>query len=182
MDRVQLGRALGFGARAAAKTIVQAADAAMSPTPSASAKSSTPPSTTASATPAQPRPAAATTRPAQATTPTPTRRAGNVAEGASRMGRAVFEPVKRHSRELWLQITGSFFALLACSMGAGMWALRAQMRAAFHAAHAHPAALWSADPLKFYVAAAACLMFAYYAVSNFVRAGRSASAHANRNR
>jgi hypothetical protein len=88
------------------------------------------------------------------------------------MGRAVLEPVKRHSRELWLQVTGGFFVLLACSMAGGMWTLRTTVRAAFQSAHASHAALWSADMLKFYVAALAFLMFAWFAFSNFIRAGR----------
>ncbi len=163
MDRVRLGRVLGFGARAAAKTVVQAADAAMSPNPKA-----------ANPTPktAQPQPTAS--QPA----PTAQQRAGNVAAAAGRMGRTAWEPVKRHSRELWLQVTGSFFALLSLSMGAGAWALHKIFLAALQTAHTNHAALWSPafwsqDMLKFYLATAACLMFAYFAVSNFIRAGRS---------
>lgn len=168
MDRVRLGRALGFGARAAAKTLVQAANAAMSPNPNAPRQTPNP----------APPQAPAVARPASATSPT--QRAGNVVTATSRMGRAAWEPVKRHSRELWLQMTGAFFALLACSMAGGMWAMRLTVRAAFQNARANHAALWShafwsPDLLKFYLAAAAFLMFAYFAVSNFVRAGRSST-------
>jgi len=169
MDKVRLGRALGFGARAAAKTLTQVADAAMSPNPSVAAKSNATARPAQTATPAQP---ASSSRPS----------AGNVVAATGRMGRAVLEPVKRHSRELWLQITGSFFALLACSMAGGMWALRAAVRSAFQQAHTNHAALWSQDLLKFYLAAAAFLMFAYFAVSNFIRASRSSSAHAKKSR
>ena len=99
------------------------------------------------------------------------------------MGRAVFEPVKRHSRELWLQVTGSFFALLALSMTGGLWAMHTPVLAAFQQVHTNHAVLWSQDLLKFYLAVAAFLMFAYFAISNFVRAGRSSSAaNAKRNR
>jgi hypothetical protein len=157
MDRVRLGRALGFGARAAAKTLAQAADAAMSPNPNQK--------------PVQPATPAA--QPASSSLPS----VANVVNASSRMGRAVLEPVKRHSRELWLQITSSFFALLACSMAGGMWALRFAARSAFQHARTSPAALWSPDLLKFYLAAAAFLMFDYYAVTNFIRASRSSSAH-----
>jgi len=158
MDRVRLGRALGFGARAAAKTLAQAADAAMSPNPNQK--------------PVPPAPPAAAQPTASSSLPS----AANVAAASSRMGRAVLGPVKRHSRELWLQITGSFFALLACSMAGSMWALRFAARAAFQHVRTNHAALWGQDLLKFYLAAAAFLMFAYYAVSNFVRAGRSSAA------
>jgi hypothetical protein len=88
------------------------------------------------------------------------------------MGRAAWEPVKRHSRELWLQVTGSFFALLALSMGAGAWKLHTTFLAALQAAHTNHAEFWSQDVLKFYLATAACLMFAYFSISNFIRAGR----------
>jgi hypothetical protein len=98
------------------------------------------------------------------------------------MGRAVLEPVKRHSRELWLQMTGSFFALLACSMAGGMWATRLSMHAAILGSHTHLAALWAPDVLKFYLAAVAFLMFAYFSVSNFIRAGRSSSNYRAGNR
>ena len=163
MDRVRLGRALGFGARAAAKTLAQAADAAMAPSPNPAAK------------PAQ---RAASAQPASPSRPS----AGNVIAATGRMGRAVLEPVKRHSRELWLQITGSFFALLACSMAGGMWALHVAAVSAFQHAHTNHAALWSQDLLKFYLAAAAFVMFAYFAVSNFIRATHSSSKNRSGNR
>jgi len=171
MDRVRLGRALGFGARAAAKTLAQAANAAMSPNPNAASRS------TAAAQPPQQQVPSAASRSATSS-PAATQRAGNVVTATSRMGRAAWEPVKRHSRELWLQVTGSFFALLALSMGAGAWALHKTFLAALQAAHSNHAALWSPafwsqDVLKFYLAIAACLMFAYFSISNFVRAGRS---------
>ena len=162
MDRVRLGRALGFGARAAAKTLAQAADAAMSPNPNATKQTQAPTASQLASTPAQ--------------------RAGNVVTATGRMGRAVLEPVKRHSRELWLQITGSFFALLACSMAGGMWAIHVAVRSAFQHAHTNHAALWSQDLLKFYLAAAAFVMFAYFAVSNFIRATHSSSKNRSGNR
>jgi len=92
------------------------------------------------------------------------------------MGRATWEPVKRHSRELWLEVTGSFFALLAFSMATGMWALHKTVFASFQIAHTNHAVLWSQTNLKFYLAAIAFLMFAYFAVSNFIRASRSSRA------
>lgn len=160
MDKVRFGRALGFGARAAAKTLAQAADAAMSPSPAR----------------APAAPSAPAAQPASPSAPTPKPRVGNVVAASGRMGRAVLEPVKRHSREVLLQVTGTFFVLLALSMAAGMWALRNSIRTAILQARAHPAVLIGPDALKFYVAAAAFLMFAYFAVSNFMRASRSSAA------
>jgi hypothetical protein len=167
MDRVRLGRALGFGARAAAKTLVQAADAAMSPNPKSPATQTPRPAQTSLPT----QPAAAAHQPATSSRPS----AGNVITATGRMGRAAWEPVKRHSRELWLQMTGAFFALLACSMAGGMWAMRESARSAFAAARTSHAVLWGQNALKFYLAAAAFLMFAYFAISNFIRAARSSA-------
>ncbi len=157
MDRVRLGRALGFGARAAAKTLTQVADAALSPNPNPTPKPTATPASSATVRNSAPR-------------------TGNIAAATSRMGRTAWEPVKRHSRELWLEVTGGFFALLACSMATGMWALHKAVFAGFQTAHTNHAALWSPDAIKFYVAALAFLMFAYFAVSNFVRASRSSAA------
>jgi hypothetical protein len=161
MDRVRLGRALGFGARAAVKTLAQAADAAMSPNPNAPKSAQTQSVATAPQHPAS-SPSSSTTQ-----------RAGNIVTATGRMGRVAWEPVKRHSRELWLQVTGSFFALLALSMGVGAWALHKIFLTTLAAAHTNHAALWSPDVLKFYLATAACLMFTYFSISNFIRGGRS---------
>ena len=161
MDRVRFGRALGYGARHAAKTLLQAADAATKPSRSASgvkAGSSGPMA-------GQARPAAAQASPMQAT-----RVAERVAQTqrtvtatkqhAGKLGRSVWTPVARFSSVVWLQVTGLFFALIAMFLAQGAW----KERAAWHLP------LGSHAATKFYVLAVAFMAFAYFAVSNFVRA------------
>lgn len=140
MDRVRFGRALGYGARHAAKTLMKAADAAAAP--------------------------AATTAPAGTrarATETVVRARPTVAETkkhAGRLGRSVWTPVARFSSVVWMQVTGLFFALLAMFLGQGAWKERAAWRLPMgsHAAE------------KFWVLVAACAVFSYFCVSNFVRA------------
>jgi hypothetical protein len=95
MDKVKLGRALGYGARHAAKTMAQTLDAATSPDPRVR------------------KPAAETV--AQVV---------NVAQQVHRAKQeakkqaksAVMAPVRKFSSVVWLQVTGCFFALFAVTM------------------------------------------------------------------
>jgi hypothetical protein len=140
MDKVRFGRALGYGARHAAKTLMQAADAASAP---GAAKGSA--------------------RPVERKTETVVRTRPTVAETkkhAGRLGRSVWRPVAKFSSVVWLQVTGLFFALLAVFLGEGAWKERAAWRLpqGSHAA------------TKFWVLVVAFVLFAYFCVSNFVRA------------
>ena len=106
MDKVRFGRALGKGARSAAKSLMEAADAAASPDP-------------------HPKPNAAPTRPTR--TATLHDAVGSVVEAhhavahtkqqARKAGLAAVAPVvanaKRLSGVLWLELTGTFFTLFA---------------------------------------------------------------------
>jgi hypothetical protein len=146
MDRVRFGRALGYGARHAAKTLLQAADAASTPSP------------------ARPAGAAATSRPAQHT---PAERVVQTQQTvvaatkhAGKLGRSVWTPLARFSSVVWLQVTGLFFALIAMFMAQGAWKERAAMKL--------PPG--SHEAVKFYALVAAFAVFAYFTVSNFVRA------------
>ncbi len=151
MDRVRFGRALGYGARHAAKSLMKAADAASSPNPTAAG------------------PARAGSRPATAQ-PTVSRVVERVVETrrtvaqtqkhAGRLGRSVWSPVARFSGVLWLQVTGTFFTLLAVFLSQGLWKQRGAVRLPLHS---HAAAM-------FYLQLAAFVGFAYFAISNFVRA------------
>ena len=150
MDRVRLGRALGYGARHAARTLVQAVDAASAPGPARPA-----------AEPAQ-RPAAA-----ERVTPVSERaeqvraNAAQTKAHAGRLGRSVWTPLAQYSSVLWLQVTGTFFAVIAVFLAQGVWKQHAAWR------------MWrSHDAEKLYVVTALFLVFAYLAVSNFVRAAR----------
>ncbi len=161
MDSVRFGRALGFGARAAAKTLATAVDAAASPNPSA----------------AKPRPASTQTaasiageRVAQKTAQTVTQTVAQarqtregLKEGGRRFGEAVWGPAVKLSGILWLEVTGVLFGIFAVSAMAGAWKLRGDMHATAsnHDAHLH-----------FLAAAGMAALFGYFCLSSFVTASR----------
>lgn len=147
MDRVKFGRALGYGARHAAKTLVQAAEAASTPNPAAKA------------------PVASSSRPTETRSAPVSRRvpdAQTVRAAGQQAKSSLVAPVVRFSSVIWLQVTGVFFALIAFTMGAAAW----RTRAALHA----PAG--SHDAAKLYAYMAVCALFTYFTVSSFVRAAR----------
>jgi hypothetical protein len=170
MDSVRFGRALGIGARAAAKTLVTAVDAATSPNPSAGA---TP----------QPAP---TSAPSSA--PIPTSTAGKVAGHVERLseqtartatqvrqtsqglkretkrfGEAVWGPAARLSGILWLEFTGVFFGIFALFASLGTWKLRGAL---------HSTATNHDARMHLLGAAAMAAIFGYFCVSSFVTASR----------
>ena len=179
MDSVRFGRALGFGARSAAKALITAVDAASSPNPS------TPPQPAAKPTPQPAAPQAATvqpsapSRPVQAAARTAARatvqvqrnvrqaRTG-VAQGGKRFGTSVWRPFVKLSGVLWLEMTGSFFALFALFAAQSTWAHRADLHqtALNHTAHQH-----------FLVSCGATLVFLYFSVTSFLKARRRSRAH-----
>ena len=148
VDRVRLGRALGYGTRHAAKTFAAVVEAAAAPSPR----------DMSSAAGASGSPAAAPQRGGSpfAAVPGPK----NVAAGARSFKRSFWQPLAAFSGALWLRVTGVFFALLACTMGAGAWRLR-------HTVH-----LTGSQRLshRFWVFAAFALLFGYFTCSSFVRA------------
>ena len=144
MDKVRLGRALGYGARHAAKSVVKAVDAASAPNP-----------TRAVQRPAESRPSMAAQVEQARTQVVQTRK------HAGRLGRSVWSPLARFSSVLWLQVTGSFFAVIAAFLAQGVWKQRFAAR------------MWgSPDATRFYIVTAVFATFAYLAVSSFVRAWR----------
>jgi hypothetical protein len=145
MDRVRFGRALGYGARHAAKTLLQAADAATTSAPTRPAGA--------------PERSAQTDRVAEKVIQTQ-RTVVATKQHAGKLGRSVWTPLARFSSVVWLQVTGLFFALIAMFLAQGAW----KERAAWH----QP--LGSHAATKFYVLAVAFAGFAYFSVSNFVRA------------
>ena len=149
MDRVRFGRALGYGARHAAKTLMKAADAATTPAPARAP--GTPERAGGSA--------ARIDRVAEKVVQTQ-RTVATTKKHAGRLGRSVWSPVARFSSVVWLQVTGLFFALIAMFLAQGAWKERA-------AAHLP---LGSNAATKFYVLAVAFAVFAYFSLSNFVRA------------
>ena len=152
MDRVRLGRVLGKGARLAARTAIEAVDAASaaSPAPQTQARHS------------------AQTQPRTVTVETPRKAKGvsfastplRPALQAARSG--ITAPLRRASRALWHELTGSFFALFAFSFLVGVWHSRANALSSL-----------PADRHRFYGFCALALLFGYFAVSSFVRAKRA---------
>jgi hypothetical protein len=148
MDRIKFGRALGYGARHAAKTLVQVADAASAPNPSNGAPGPRVP---------QPRPLVrAEASPRRIPDADTVKAAGRQAKSS------LVTPVVRFSSVVWLQVSGVFFALIALIMGNAAW----RTRAGFHAA------LNSHAAMTFYACIAISALFAYFTVSSFVRAAR----------
>jgi hypothetical protein len=172
MDSVRFGRALGFGARSAAKALVTAVDAASSPNPRASQPQAQAAGSPA-ATSAVPRPQPSRTAPSQpiqtaARTAAQIQknvqqtRAG-VARGGKRFGSSVWRPMVKLSGVLWLEMTGSFFALFALYCVQGIWRGRADFHATAlnHAAHRH-----------LLINCGVAAMFTYFSVSSFLKARR----------
>jgi len=157
MDSVRFGRALGIGARLAAKTLVNAVDAATSPDPSAAPAREKQTDSTATRTGQQA--AQATVRAASQVVQT----GQGLARGGRRFGESFWAQVKRLSGVLWLEFTGVFFGIFALYAASGAWKLRADWHetAANHDAHVH-----------FLMAAAMGALFAYFCVTSFWRAGR----------
>ncbi len=154
MDRVRFGRALGYGARHAAKSLMQAADAASSPRQSA-------PNQPASGTPRPAsRPATTQASPVVERLIETHRTVVQTQKHAGKLGKSVWTPVARFSSVLWLQVTGTFFTLLALFLSQGLWRQRGAVRLPIES---HAAGM-------FYLQLAAFLVFTYFAVSNFVRA------------
>lgn len=152
MDRVRFGRALGFGARAAAKSLLRAADAAAAPDPGKR------PETGQSQ---RPGPSDAGTRAVRSVPQAPARAQAAV-QGVRAARQGVLKPVKRFTSVVMLQVSGTFFAVFAVTLGAGAWRMR-------------PLGLRMADAgaaQRFYLAAVLAGLFSYFAVTSFVRARR----------
>ena len=170
MDSVRFGRALGVGARSAAKALAGAAEAASAPNPgrSPAATSRAPrPSTATTAHPAPAHPiASAAKTAARATIQARDTRKG-IARGGKRFGEAVWGPFAKLSGILWLEITGSFFGIFALFAGSAVWAHRAAFRPDLHPAPSNHDAR-----LHLFVFLAMTLVFGYFCISSFVRAYR----------
>jgi hypothetical protein len=150
MDKVRFGRALGYGARHAAKSLAKAVDAATSPDPNPRRKAAV--SEHVSQVAEGLRQVSAAKREIKA-------------QAVTHAKRSLLGPLKRFSSVLWLEVTGSFFALFALTMGAAVLRHRDYFRL--------PMA--SEDGRKIYFYLLAFAVFGYFTVSNFVRANRRQS-------
>ncbi|MEO8869982.1 MAG: hypothetical protein ABI357_04050 [Granulicella sp.] len=167
MDSVRFGRALGVGARAAAKTLVSAVDAATAPNPSASAAKPAQRSAGAPARPQVQQPAKGSgTRVVQqaARSAVQARQTGQgLVRGSKRFGEAAWKPFVKLSGVLGLELAGVFFGLFAFFGAGWAWKLRGNWRetATNHDAHA-----------RFLVCTIMAVVFTYFLVSSFVKANR----------
>jgi len=167
MDSVRFGRALGIGARAAAKTLVTAVDAATAPNPSAqktgpAQSSATPPNPARAERISQPSGAGVAQQAARKATQA--RQTGQgLVRGTRLFGEAAWKPFVKLSGVLWLELTGVFFGLFALFGAGWAWKLRGNMHetATNHDAHA-----------QFVVCVAVTVVFGYFLVSSFIRASR----------
>ena len=149
MDKVRLGRALGYGTRHAAKTLAAVADAATAPNPRGDAGPGT-------------RAAAPEISERRGDTPPLARRVQvPSAKHVKQAGRSFWGPLAAFSGALTLRVTGVFFGVIALAMLNGAWRVRA--------------AVLSPGPARglaqhFWLFAGFGLLFLYFAVSSFVRA------------
>jgi hypothetical protein len=160
MDRVRFGRALGYGARHAAKTLAAAVEAATAPDPRRPGGATDAGSAGAGA-PAGER-ARGGFQETVARVETVRRSAPQVAAQAKGVGRSVWKPLARFSSVLWLEVTGTFFTLIAVFVASGAW----KLRGAIH----EPVTSSAAE--KLYLHLVLLVVFGYFAVSSFVRAHR----------
>ena len=175
MDRVRFGRALGAGAREAARALMKAADAAAAPNPNAAAHTSSAVRPVPASIPGPvPRPvppevqsparqggagARAAQQVVRARRSAATTTAG-VREGSSRFGRAVWRPFVKLSGVLWLEMTGVFFGLFAVTAAVGVWKSRGELHGEGTAEH------------RIWFAAGMLVLFGYFSISSFLRARR----------
>lgn len=168
MDSVRFGRALGIGARAAAKTLVTAVDAATAPNPSAtSAKpqqgTAAPRAQSAQQRPA-PTPTSARVTQQAARSATQARQTGQgLVRGSRRFGEAVWKPLVKLSGVLWLELAGVFFGLFAFFGAGWAWKLRGNL---------HETATNHDGHERFVICVILAVVFGYFLVSSFVRASR----------
>jgi hypothetical protein len=167
MDAVRFGRALGFGARQAVKTVTAAVEAAAAERPSSISADIGVNSGVAAARPRQ-RPAASAS---QTATIAPASKAAKVVSkargageglrrGGRRFGGSTWGTFKRLGGVLWLEVSGVFFGLFAVFALGAVVHLRGEWR---ENATGHRQLAVAVTMLAF---------FSYFCVSNFVSARR----------
>jgi hypothetical protein len=155
MDSGRLGRVLGIGTRLAAKTLVQAVDAATAPNPHTSSGQQ-------NQSKAENAGRAAAARVAGTTGKMHVTGRG-LKEGGRRFGEAVWGPLARASGALWLELTGVFFGIFAVSAAANAWKMRWALHetAANHEAHS-----------RLLISVGMVVVFGYFCISSFLKANR----------
>ena len=141
----------------AARTAMEAVDAATSPSPATPSRPATPPQP--QAIPPQTEPVVK--RPVATPRPDFAQAAAAAKQGVAAAKQGVAAPLKRASRALWHELTGSFFALFALSFTAAMWKTRQNAMSAV-----------PDERHRFYAFCVLAVLFGYFSVSSFVRARR----------
>jgi hypothetical protein len=157
MDSVRFGKVLGMGARYAAKTLANAADAATAPNPSATRVATEQPRPTV-----QP-PADTMGQKAARTTAQVRKTKENLSRGGKRFGEAMWGPVVKLSGVLWLEVTGVFFGLFVMVAVINTWKLLAKQ---------HSLGLSLLENRYLFFSIVMGVVFGYFCVSSFVRASR----------
>jgi len=165
MDSVRFGRALGKGARAAAKGLYEAVDAAAAPNPRPAAPSSRPVARTGQEAGGRARQGSVqqgARAVAQGAAAYGRKKKAVVGE-AGKLGRSLVGPFARAGKALWLEVTGTFYAIFALGFVNYAWRVRgaARLTAANAVDHRH-----------FLAALVAATVFLYFTVTSFVRARR----------
>lgn len=167
MDTVRLGRKLGIGTRLAAKIIGEKLDAATAPVPGNAQKPSATTAMPAAVSQAASNAARTVEKTASAARSTLYSKAPqyqakgrSLARGSRRFGEAIWGPFVHAGGVLWLEVTGVFFALFAIFFAQSAWKMRASLHTS-GADHEH---------LLIYIAV--FVVFAYFSLSSFMRAGR----------
>lgn len=151
---------LGIGTRLAAKTLVQAVDAATAPNPAGNATAAEAGGRASTRVADAGSRLGETTR--RAREQAQQTRAG-VQRGGKKFGEAVWGPFVRLSGVLWLELTGVFFGLFLVTAGVNVWKLRGNLHETASNHDAHVRLLWSVVMAG---------VFGYFCVSSFVRAKR----------
>lgn len=154
MDTVRFGRVLGLGARSAAKTLMQAVEAAKADGPPRTVSNPSEPPAASLRVAADPmRPAPLSSRTSRSAP-----QSSGLTEGARQFHRLAIKPAARLTGALLLEIAGVFFGIFALYGANTMW------RAAGHSS--------AFQRRPFLGGVAMLVIFGYFSVSSFVRARR----------
>lgn len=161
MDSVRFGRVLGIGTRLAAKTVAAAVDAATAPNPAAGKTAAN--TTGAKAGQAAAHAAVKGAGQVKSAGAKAKVTASGLKRGGKRFGEAVWGPFAKAGGVLWLEFTGVFFGIFALAAGLEVW----KRRAAWHVTGVN-----HEEHVRLLVVGAMTVVFGYFFVSSFVRAGR----------
>ena len=87
-------------------------------------------------------------------------RGAGIKRGGKRFGEAIWGPFVKLSGQLWLELTGVFFALFAVFAATDVWRRRGQFEGGGESAH------------RAWFAVVMLAVFGYFAVSSFLRSSR----------